>query len=121
MNTDPRLQKQVEQHPYPLMFATISGAHLYGFPSEDSDFDLRGAHRLPLGEDIYPLTPMTVSEDARFLFIETTQGLRQVSFAVTDGDEMPPYAVFEDNGQLSDTMRSMPLRFGLIKWLWELP
>lgn len=50
MNTDPRLQKQVEQHPYPLMFATISGAHLYGFPSEDSDFDLRGAHRLPLGE-----------------------------------------------------------------------
>ena len=30
------------------MFATISGAHLYGFPSPDSDFDLRGAHVLPL-------------------------------------------------------------------------
>jgi predicted nucleotidyltransferase len=28
--------------------ATISGAHLYGFPSPDSDFDLRGAHVLPL-------------------------------------------------------------------------
>lgn len=48
MNIDPRLQKQVDQHPYPLLFATISGAHLYGFPSPDSDYDLRGAHLLPL-------------------------------------------------------------------------
>jgi predicted nucleotidyltransferase len=31
----------------PLLFATISGAHLYGFPSENSDFDVRGAHILP--------------------------------------------------------------------------
>jgi predicted nucleotidyltransferase len=45
---DQRLRKQVAQHPYPLLFATISGAHLYGFPSPDSDFDLRGAHCLPL-------------------------------------------------------------------------
>jgi predicted nucleotidyltransferase len=44
------LKKQVEQHPYPLVFATISGAHLYGFPSPDSDFDLRGVHVLPLKE-----------------------------------------------------------------------
>lgn len=43
-----KLMKQVEEHPYPLMFATLSGAHLYGFPSPDSDFDLRGAHVLPL-------------------------------------------------------------------------
>jgi uncharacterized protein len=42
------LQKQIDQHPYPLVFATISGAHLYGFPSPDSDFDLRGVHLLPL-------------------------------------------------------------------------
>jgi len=34
--------------PYPLLFATIRGAHLYGFASPDSDFDLRGAHVLPL-------------------------------------------------------------------------
>src|SRR5262245_10275679 len=46
----PLLQKQVEQHPYPQLFATISGAHLYGFPSPDSDFDLRGVHILPLQE-----------------------------------------------------------------------
>jgi predicted nucleotidyltransferase len=44
----PLLKKQVDEHPYPLLFATISGAHLYGFPSPDSDFDLRGVHVLPL-------------------------------------------------------------------------
>lgn len=42
------LKKQVASHPYPLVFATISGAHLYGFPSPDSDFDLRGTHVLPV-------------------------------------------------------------------------
>src|SRR6187402_1801709 len=31
----------------PLLFATVSGAHLYGFPSPDSDYDLRGVHLLP--------------------------------------------------------------------------
>ncbi|HLW67442.1 MAG TPA: nucleotidyltransferase domain-containing protein [Gemmataceae bacterium] len=45
-----KLHQHVEQHPYPLLFATISGAHLYGFPSPDSDFDLRGVHLLPLEE-----------------------------------------------------------------------
>lgn len=50
MMNDPRLQRQVQEHPYPLLFATISGAHLYGFPSPDSDYDLRGVHLLPLEE-----------------------------------------------------------------------
>jgi predicted nucleotidyltransferase len=48
MTTDPRLHRIVAAQPYPLIFATISGAHLYGFPSPDSDFDLRGVHVLPL-------------------------------------------------------------------------
>jgi predicted nucleotidyltransferase len=48
MNVDPRLLRQIDTHPFPLLFATISGAHLYGFPSADSDYDLRGAHVLPL-------------------------------------------------------------------------
>jgi predicted nucleotidyltransferase len=50
VNIDPRLHKHVAEHPYPLLFVTISGAHLYGFPSPDSDFDLRGVHLLPLEE-----------------------------------------------------------------------
>jgi len=45
-----RLRAEVARHPYPLVFATISGAHLYGFPSPDSDYDLRGVHLLPLEE-----------------------------------------------------------------------
>ncbi len=48
MTIDPRLHRIVAAQPYPLLFATISGAHLYGFPSPDSDFDLRGAHVLPV-------------------------------------------------------------------------
>jgi predicted nucleotidyltransferase len=45
---DPRLLQIAKEQPYPLLFATISGAHLYGFPSPDSDYDLRGVHILPL-------------------------------------------------------------------------
>jgi uncharacterized protein len=48
MQIDPLLRRITAAQPYPLLFATISGAHLYGFPSPDSDFDLRGAHILPL-------------------------------------------------------------------------
>jgi uncharacterized protein len=50
MTFDPRLQQHIDGHPYPLLFATISGAHLYGFASLDSDYDLRGVHLLPLEE-----------------------------------------------------------------------
>jgi len=46
MNIDARLKQEAEAQPYPLLFATISGAHLYGFPSPDSDYDLRGVHVL---------------------------------------------------------------------------
>lgn len=45
---DGKLKKIALEHPFPLVFATVSGAHLYGFPSPDSDYDLRGVHLLPL-------------------------------------------------------------------------
>ena len=48
--TDSRLQAALAEQPYPLLFATLSGAHLYGFASPDSDFDVRGVHILPLRE-----------------------------------------------------------------------
>ena len=56
MPTDPnaavtaRLRPIVDKQRYPLLFATVSGAHLYGFPSPDSDYDLRGVHVLPPAE-----------------------------------------------------------------------
>ncbi|MCL8012225.1 nucleotidyltransferase domain-containing protein [Streptomyces sp. AS02] len=40
----------VAEQPDPVLFATVSGAHLYGFPSRDSDVDLRGVHLLPAAD-----------------------------------------------------------------------
>ncbi|SED74072.1 DNA polymerase beta superfamily protein [Streptomyces sp. KS_5] len=40
----------VAEQPDPVLFATVSGAHLYGFPSHDSDVDLRGVHLLPAAD-----------------------------------------------------------------------
>ncbi|MGA7525076.1 MAG: nucleotidyltransferase domain-containing protein [Acidobacteriaceae bacterium] len=61
-----RIRAAVREHPYPLQFATVSGAHLYGFPSADSDWDLRGAHILPAAE-IFGLHPLreTIEESER--------------------------------------------------------
>src|SRR3954469_19800335 len=52
MEIDERLRGVAAGQPYPLVFATISGAHLYGFASPDSDYDLRGVHILPLRDVI---------------------------------------------------------------------
>ena len=51
------LSEIIESQPFPLLFITISGAHLYGFPSADSDYDLRGIHVLPVRKVIglYPV------------------------------------------------------------------
>lgn len=48
--TSHHLFEIAKNQPYPLLLATISGAHLYGFPSPDSDYDLRGVHILPVRE-----------------------------------------------------------------------
>jgi predicted nucleotidyltransferase len=44
------LRRLVDEQGYAPLFVTVSGAHLYGFPSADSDVDLRGCHLLPLRE-----------------------------------------------------------------------
>lgn len=49
---DPRLASVLAAQTRPLLFVTISGAHLYGFASADSDVDLRGVHCLSLAETI---------------------------------------------------------------------
>ena len=65
-----RLRAEAARHPYPLVFATISGAHLYGFPSPDSDYDLRGCHVLPVREvvglDVGRETVETSAKDGSF-------------------------------------------------------
>ena len=69
---DKRLDNVIAAQPYPLLFATVSGAHLYGFPSPDSDYDLRGVHVLPLDEVIRlkplrALETITISEEVEGL------------------------------------------------------
>ncbi|MEV6597929.1 nucleotidyltransferase domain-containing protein [Actinoplanes sp. NPDC051346] len=50
--------------PYPTIFVTVSGAHLYGFASVDSDLDLRACHLLPAAEVVGLRTgPETISSD----------------------------------------------------------
>ena len=56
MVIDPRIRAVAIAQPYPLLFVTISGAHLYGFASPDSDYDLRGAHVLSV-RDVVGLYP----------------------------------------------------------------
>ena len=54
---DRLLSKIIKSQPYSLLFATISGAHLYGFSSPDSDYDLRGVHILP-NKEVVGLKPV---------------------------------------------------------------
>jgi uncharacterized protein len=64
-NIDPRLTEIASSQPYPLLFMTISGAHLYGFPSPDSDYDLRGVHILPVSDVIGLNEPQETLQDSR--------------------------------------------------------
>lgn len=57
-----RLTAAIASPRHPLLFVTISGAHLYGFPSADSDFDLRGVHVLPAREVLGLLPPTDTME-----------------------------------------------------------
>ena len=58
MNNLEKLQEITASQPYELLFTTVSGAHLYGFASVDSDYDLRGCHLLPISE-VVGLDPPT--------------------------------------------------------------
>lgn len=73
MNIPASISAIIEQQPYPLLFATISGSHLYGFPSPDSDYDLRGVHILPVQEVVGLDTgaeTIEISEVSSFLEID---------------------------------------------------
>ena len=65
MQAIPQLQAVAAAQPYPLLFVTISGAHLYGFPSADSDYDLRGVHILPPAEALGLRQPRETIEVSR--------------------------------------------------------
>lgn len=56
------IQRFLSSHPHSLFFVTMSGAHLYGFASRDSDYDLRGAHVAAL-ERVVSLRPPPETHD----------------------------------------------------------
>ncbi len=56
------LRTLVERLGYSPLFVTVSGAHLYGFPSPDSDIDLRGCHQLLLATVVGLTTPNSTEE-----------------------------------------------------------
>ncbi len=74
------MKQHIENHPTPLLFVTISGAHLYGFPSPDSDYDLRGVHILPARE-VLGLFP--VEETVEWSKITEPEGI-QIDFVSHD-------------------------------------
>jgi predicted nucleotidyltransferase len=87
MKIDSRLNNIVAAQPYPLIFATISGAHLYGFPSPDSDYDLRGAHVLPLDAVVgLEVRDETVQQEM-IIPPDTSQGRARHSVRAEDGNE----------------------------------
>ena len=56
----------IESLSYNPLFVTVSGAHLYGFPSPDSDVDLRGCHQLPLRDVVGLAVPNQTFERGGF-------------------------------------------------------
>lgn len=54
------LNEVLAGQPYPLLFVTLSGEHLYGFASEDSDYDMRGVHILA-SREVLGLKPVQSS------------------------------------------------------------
>lgn len=60
--------------PHEFVFVTVSGSHLYGFPSADSDFDLRGSHLLP-GELFWGIDEPRETVEPK---VETEAGLIEI-------------------------------------------
>ncbi|BDI33023.1 nucleotidyltransferase [Capsulimonas corticalis] len=57
-----RFEPFAREHVSDLVFVTVSGAHLYGFPSPDSDVDLRGAFLAPLSSLVSLSRPVETLE-----------------------------------------------------------
>jgi predicted nucleotidyltransferase len=69
---DRELLVQVARKGPEPVFATISGAHLYGFASPDSDVDLRGAFLLPASEmlGLHPPAETITIEDKTIIDLD---------------------------------------------------
>ena len=83
------LAQVARKGPEPI-FATISGAHLYGFASPDSDVDLRGAFMLPARDvlGLHPPDEATLAPGSRKQHADPDAGLHLVT-AKSDEQQWP--------------------------------
>jgi len=63
------------------LFVTISGAHLYGFSSPDSDFDVRGCHLMPLE------SALSISEPRETVEYTGIEDGREIDFVSHDASK----------------------------------
>lgn len=70
----PLFNQALDGVPLDFVFVTVSGSHLYGFPSADSDFDLRGSHLLP-GAAFWGLSEPRETEEPN---VDTEAGLVEI-------------------------------------------
>jgi len=80
------LERVARQGPPPV-FATISGAHLYGFASPDSDVDLRGAFLLPTREMLGlhpPQETITIADNSTIELDWVAHDLRKFARMMTN-------------------------------------
>lgn len=133
-----KLKKIASEHPYPLLFATISGAHLYGFPSADSDYDLRGVHVLPLsdvlglkeGRETVEIEEIRdgleldlVTHDARKFFtlmLKKNGYVLEQLFSPLVVQETPEFAELREIGKGCITKNHAHHYFGFAKTEWKL-
>jgi uncharacterized protein len=80
------LAEVARKGPAPI-FATVSGAHLYGFASPDSDVDLRGAFMLPAAEMLGlhpPVETITIEDKATIDLDWVAHDLRKFARLMTN-------------------------------------
>ena len=99
------MRRVVEGLDYRPLFVTVSGAHLYGFPSSDSDVDLRGCHLLPLRDVVGLDVPNQTLEHK----------------AVHDGTEVElvSHEVGKYLGSCCGTTATSWSRFSRPSWSWD--
>ncbi len=92
------------------LFITISGAHLYGFASPDSDFDVRGCHLQPL-RDILSLRP-----GRETIELASVEDGREIDFVYrTRRDEMVGLAVkYQGNAGAAEMPRVAGIDRGIL-------
>lgn len=112
MQWDSKIHQVINEQPYPLLFSIVSGAHLYGFPSPDSDYDLRGVHILPAKEVVGLNEPRETIE-----LSEIRQGL-EIDLVTHDVKKFF-LLLLKKNGYVLEQLYS-PLILSTTSWYEEL-